>query len=201
MNYYKIKKASENIDWSAIESLEMTNRYLDTPEKLKAFAQICYNDEGIQVHLWAENDDVRAVEKGPLGAPYEDSCLEFFFAPEAGDVRYFNIEFNSNCCLYLGLGRCMEDHTRLIHDEGEQVLSPKASLTETGWEIFYTVPYKLIRRFFPDFEITNGKKIRANCFKCADLTTPANYISWSPVTPVPFSFHKPECFGEMEFEG
>lgn len=200
MNYYKIKKASHEVDWCSVETLEIGNRYLETPEKIKAYAQICYNDEGIKVHLWSENDDVRAVETELLGAPYEDSCLEFFFAPMEGDIRYFNIEFNSNCCLYLGLGRCMEDHTRLIHDEGVEILSPKASLTETGWEIYYTVPYKLIRRFFPNFEITKGKTIRANCFKCADLTTPANYLSWSPVTTEPFTFHKPECFGTMEFD-
>lgn len=200
MNYYKIKKVGQKIDWSAVEPLEIGCRYLETPETIRAFAQIAYNDAGIQVHLWSENDDVRAVEVGPLGAPYEDSCLEFFFAPMEGDTRYFNIEFNSNCCLYLGFGRCMEDHTRFIHDEGAEILSPKASRTDTGWEIFYTVPYKFIRRFFPDFEITKGKKIRANCFKCADLTTPANYLSWNPVTPESFTFHKPECFGMMEFD-
>ncbi len=201
MNYYKIKKVDKDIDWSAVESLEIGNRYLETPDTIKAFAQICYNDEGIKVHLWSENDEVRAVETGPLGAPYEDSCLEFFFAPMEGDIRYFNIEFNSNLCLYLGLGRCMADHTRLIHDEGAEILSPKASLTETGWEIFYTVPYKFIRRFFPDFEIKKGKKIRANCFKCSDLSTPANYLSWSHVDSKPLDFHRPECFGIMEFDG
>ena len=199
MNCYKIKKADAQIDWSLVEPLEMTFKYLDTPAHIKAFAQICHNDAGIQVHLWSENDDVRAVEHGPLGAPYEDSYLEFFFGPEEGDVRYFNIEFNSNCCLYLGFGRCMEDHTRFVHDEGVEILSPKASRTETGWEIYYTVPYKFIRRFFPSFEITGGKKIRANCFKCADLTTPANYMSWNRVDSEPLDFHKPECFGIMEF--
>ncbi len=200
MNYYIIKKVGSEVDWSMEESLEIGNRYLDTPDELRAFAQVCYNDEGIQVHLWSENDDVRAVETDILGIPCKDSCLEFFFAPEENDVRYFNIEFNANCCLYLGLGRCMADHTRLIHNEGAALFSPKASLTKTGWEIFYTVPYKFIRRFFPNFEITKGKKIRANCFKCADLTTPANYLSWSPITSAPLSFHKPECFGIMEFD-
>ena len=78
MNYYKIKKVGNEIDWASVEALDMTNRYLDTPETIKAFAQICYNDEGIKVHLWSENDDVRAVETELLGAPYEDSCLEFF---------------------------------------------------------------------------------------------------------------------------
>jgi len=200
MNRYKIKKVNEHINWSQIESLEMTYRYLQTPEDIRAFAQICYNTEGIQLHLWSKNDDVRAVESDILGAPYQDSCLEFFFSPMEGDTRYFNLEFNLNLCMYLGLGRNLNDHTRLIHPEYKQIFSPKANLTETGWEIFYTIPYKFIRRFFPDFEIVKGKTIRANCYKCADLTTPANYLSWSPVDTKVFTFHKPECFGIMEFD-
>lgn len=200
MNYYKIKRIDREIDWSNVERLEMTNRYLSTPDKIKAFAQICYNGDGIQVHLWSENDDVRAVETDILGAPYQDSCLEFFFSPIDGDIRYFNIEFNLNCCMYLGLGRNLGDHTRLIHPEYKQIFFPKSNLTDTGWEIFYTVPYKFIRRFFPDFEIYNGKTIRANCYKCADLTAPANYLSWNAVSTDGFTFHKPECFGIMEFE-
>lgn len=200
MNYYKIKKAESNIDWSQIDRLEMTNRYLKTPDKIKAFAQICYNENGINLHLWSENDDVRAVETDILGAPYQDSCLEFFFCPMENDLRYFNIEFNLNCCMYLGIGRNLDDHTRLIHTNGAELFSAKSSLTKSGWELFYTIPYKFIYRFFPDFKIEKGKKIRANCYKCADLTSPANYLSWSPVTTEKFTFHKPECFGIMEFE-
>ena len=45
MNYYKIKKVGNNIDWSTVEALEMTNRYLNTPDHIKAFAQICYNED------------------------------------------------------------------------------------------------------------------------------------------------------------
>ena len=200
MNRYKIKRVESKICWSEIESLEMTNRYLDTPESIRAFAQICYNDEGIHLHLWSKNDDVRAVECDILGAPYQDSCLEFFFSPMENDIRYFNIEFNLNLCLYLGLGRNLNDHTRLVHSNGANIFSPKAAITETGWEIYYTIPYNFIRRFFPDFNITHGKTIRANCYKCADLTSPANYLSWSPVDTESFTFHKPECFGFMEFE-
>ncbi len=200
MKYYKIKKEGREIDWSAVERLEIGCKYLDTPPKICAYAQICYNDDGIQVHLWSENDDVRAVENGPLGSPCQDSCLEFFFSPMEGDTRYFNIEFNFNGCLYLGMGRSVSDLTRLIHDDAEALFSPKISRTDTGWEIFYTIPYRLIRRFFPDFEIKRGKTMRANCYKCADLTVPANYLSWNPINPNPFTFHNPECFGLMEFE-
>ena len=200
MNYYRIKKACREIDWSTVERLKMECKYLDTPEQIGAFAQICYNKDGIQVHLWSENDDVRAVENGPLGSPCEDSCLEFFFSPMEGDLRYFNIEFNSNGCLFLGFGSSVSDLTRLILDDPNALFNPKICRTDTGWEIFYTVPYQFIRRFFPDFEIKQGKTVRANCYKCADLTVPANYLSWSPVDPDHFTFHAPTHFGTMEFE-
>lgn len=200
VKHYWIKKADREIDWSAVERLEIGCKYLDTPTEIRAFAQICYNADGIQVHLWSENDEVRAEETGPLGSPCEDSCLEFFFSPMEGDLRYFNIEFNFNGCLFLGFGSGGSDLTRLICDDAKELFSPNISRTDTGWEIFYTVPYHFIRRFFPDFTVKKGKTVRANCYKCADLTVPANYLSWSPVDPDRFTFHNPERFGLMEFE-
>ena len=44
-----------------------------------------------------------------------------------------------------------------------------------------------------------GKKIRSNCFKCSDNSTPPHYLSWNLVEGEPFTFHKPECFGIMTF--
>ncbi|MBQ9785576.1 MAG: carbohydrate-binding family 9-like protein [Clostridia bacterium] len=200
MNYYRIQKAGREIDWSAVERLEIAHKYRDTPPALCAFAQICYNDDGMHVHMWSENDDVRAKEIGPLGYPCKDSCLEFFFSPMEGDARYFNIEFNCNGCLFLGFGGGESPFTRLIHDDVDALFAPKTARTDTGWEIFYTIPYSFIQKFFPNFEIKKGKTLRANCYKCADLTAPANYLSWNPIDPAHFTFHNTECFGLMEFE-
>ena len=199
MRTYSIRKMTD-AGWGVIPVLPIDNVYFDTPEHIRAQAQISYDDEAILVHLSTEERDYRAVEEGPLGSPCEDSCLEFFFCPMEGDKRYFNIEFNPNGCIYLGFGSGIVDLVRLLPDEGAQIFSPTITRGENAWEITYRIPISFVRRFFSDFSIYAGKRMRANCYKCADLSEPAHYMSWSPIVGEPFKFHRPECFGEMIFE-
>ena len=166
---------------------------------IRSFAQLCWDAEALWVHLWTDELEVRAEEAGPLGIPCEDSCLELFFSPMEGDSRYFNFEYNANSCLYLGIGSCFDDLTRLVPEDAEALFAPAVNRLERGWEIFYQVPFAFIRRFFPAFEAKPGKTMRANCFKCADLSTPPHYLSWNPVVGEPFTFHRPDCFGIMRF--
>ena len=81
----------------------------------------------------------------------------------------------------------------------EEMFAPKINKTADGWEIFYRVPYTLIRRFFPDFKVYSGKEMRANCYKCADLSEPPHYLSWNKIEGEPFTFHKRHCFGKINF--
>jgi len=198
MRSYEIRKMKAG-GWAEIPTLEIDNAYFETPDHIKAYAQIAYDDEAILVHLSTKERVIRAVEKGPLGSPCEDSCLEFFFCPAEGDKRYFNIEFNSNGCMYLGFGSGIVDLVRLVPDEGAEIFSPDIRRTEDGWEIFYRVSYSFVRRFFPDFKVYAGKHMRANCYKCADFSEPPHYKAWSPIVGEPFKFHRPECYGEMIF--
>lgn len=201
MNTYNIKKIISAPDWSVIPSLKIDIPYLDTPDDISAEAQLCYNDEEILVHLSTVEKNIRAVESGPIGVPCEDSCLEFFFCPMEQDKRYFNIEFNMNGCVYLGLGSNVIDLVRIVPEETiEEMFAPKINKTADGWEIFYRVPYTLIRRVFPEFKAFSGKKMRANCYKCADCSEPPHYLSWSKIEAEPFTFHAQNCFGEMIFE-
>ena len=198
MREYLIKKVYSAPDWAVIPELDIDHRYFETPDSISAKAQICYSDEAIFVRLSTVEANVRAVETGPMGMPCEDSCLEFFFCPYENDDRYFNIEFNSIGCMFLGMGSNIYKHTRLIPEE--EPFSPEIVKREDGWEITYTVPYEFIRRFFPEFKVFSGKKMRANCYKCADLSEPPHYMAWSPIVGEPFKFHRPECFGAMIFE-
>lgn len=198
MKEYDIKKVREGFSWTDINVLNIDIPYRKTTDEIKAKAQLCYNDKAILVHLSTEEKDIRAVQTGKLGMPCEDSCLEFFFSPMENDKRYFNIEFNFNGCMYLGFGSGLSDLTRLIV-EPDEVFEPEILKTDKGWEIFYSIPYTFIRRFFPDFEANEGKTIRANCYKCADFSVPPHYLSWNKVEGDPFTFHKPSCFGIMKF--
>ena len=199
MKTYEIKRMEKGSDWSDKPVIDIDTPYLDTPDTVKAWAQLAYDDEAILVRLWTEEYQHRATEVGPVGKPYEDCCLEFFFSPMENDGRYFNFENNAIGCCFLGIGSGLSDLVRLIPDTDEDLFDRSVAHFEGGWEIEYRFPYSFIKRFFPDFTVYKGKKIRANCFKCADLTEPPHYLSWSPVTEENFTFHKPECFGEMIF--
>lgn len=201
MKNYIIRRVDGVPYWSALPYIEIDNERRENPHGITARAQICYNDEALLVHLCTKEKNYLTNETDVLGAPCRDSCLEFFFCPEECDGRYFNIEFNANCCLYLGIGSGVKDLVRLLPDNSEaNILAPSVVKDYDGWEIFYRVPYEFIRRFFPDFKVYPGKKIRANCYKCADKSEPPHYLVWNWLEGEPLGFHNTKCFGSMTFE-
>lgn len=198
MKTHIIPRMQFPIDWSGVPSVSICEAYHPDPLDITATGQICYDDRALYLRLTAREKEIRAEYTGLLDSPCEDSCLEFFFSPIEGDTRYFNIEFNPNCCLYLGIGSCIDDLVRLIPENGNP-LSPKAARTQDGWEISYQVPYSFVRRFFPDFRPESGKTIRANFYKCGDLTVHEHYFSWNRITGGKLSFHRPCDFGLLSF--
>lgn len=198
MREYTIVKKGEAFDWARVPELEIDNLLWTEASDIRACAQLCYDESAIYVHLMAKEKDIRAEHTSPIGMPCEDSCLEFFFSPYEGDERYFNFEFNPNCCMYLGMGTNVQTLVRLLPEE--DVFHPRAERTADGWEIFYSVPLEFIRRFFPEFSLESGRSMRANCFKCGDLTVNPHFFSWNPVTSETPAFHRPCDFGLMHFE-
>lgn len=196
---YEILLLQGEPDWDRVPVLPIDESYDDQGERIRAFAQICGAQDALAVHLWAEEANLRAVENGPLGAPCEDSCLEFFFCPMPGDSRYFNFEMNPNACIYLGFGSCIGDLVRLIPEEGFGLFCPTVQTGDGRWDLFFRIPAAFVRRFFPEFSITPGKTIRANCYKCSDNKQPPHYYSWNRLRSWPCSFHSPEDFGVMHF--
>ena len=113
----EIKRMTAEADWSDKPIINIDTPYLDTPESVKAWAQIAYDDEALLVRLRTEEYEHRATETGPVGKPYEDCCLEFFFSPMEGDLRYFNFENNAIGCFYfetLGVFVTCVEETRKV---------------------------------------------------------------------------------------
>ncbi|MDO4489338.1 MAG: carbohydrate-binding family 9-like protein, partial [Eubacteriales bacterium] len=201
---YEIKKKVTNeydeIDWSAVNVADINQVAwgYDQPD-VEPHAQLCYDKDYLYVRLYTKEKEIRAMEVGLHGMPCRDSCLEFFFAP-MGDDRYFNIEFNPNCAMFLGFGTCPDTLFRLEKEiEPEKVMNPVAKRTKEGWEITYSVPFTMVKTFFPEFKPVSGTKMRANLYKCGDLTVKEHYFSWSPM-PEKMTFHNPAAFGDMIFE-
>lgn len=199
MKTYTILRKTDTLDWSQVPEINIEQPCHTGFVDISARGQLCYDDNALYVKLSAKEANIRAEYNGLLDAPCEDSCLEFFFSPIYGDDRYFNIEYNPNCCIYLGIGSSVNDLVRLIPEEGFP-FNPKVNRLSDGWEITYEVPFSFIRRFFPDFSPVSGSKMKANFYKCGDLTVQEHYFSWNKITGDVISFHRPCDFGLLTFE-
>lgn len=198
MREYTIVRRGEALNWANVPSLKIDHLLWTEKSDIVAEAQLCYDENALYVHLSAVEANIRAEHTSPIGMPCEDSCLEFFFSPYNGDERYFNIEFNPNCCMFLGMGTNVHNLVRLLPEDDP--FRPTAKRTQNGWEIFYSIPVEFVRRFFPEFKPKSGASIRANCFKCGDLTVNPHFFSWNPCTSETPAFHRPCDFGLMHFE-
>ena len=196
MREYTIARTYDAPDFSAVEARPIDTLLWCPEVPITAQAQICYDETALYVRLSAQEPNIRAEERGPLGVPCVDSCLEFFFCPIEGDDRYLSIECNPNGCLYLGFCNTGRRIIRLLPDE-VKAIEPVIEMTEGGWSVTYAVPADYVRLFFPAFELKPGATIRANCYKCGDLTVQEHYMSWNPVEVVDPDFHVPAFFGKM----
>lgn len=200
MKEYTITRYTGPESWATAPKLEICEplrpQYANVP--IQAWAQVCYDDEALYVHLWAKEENIRAELHGLLDEICEDSCLEFFFSPIAGDLRYINMECNPNCKVYLGMGRNVQTLVRFVPEFPS--IHPECNYIEGGWELHYSIPYAFIRQFFPEFNPKAGDTMRANCYKCGDKTAIPHCLAWNPVPILPMaSFHNPEAFGLMHF--
>ncbi|MEE1186799.1 MAG: carbohydrate-binding family 9-like protein [Acutalibacteraceae bacterium] len=196
MKHYLIQKFN---GWQNVPVINIDTPYGEKAKGIFAYGQVAYKKQEILVHLRAVEKDIRSEETDILGAPCKDSCLEFFFCPNSDELRYFNIEINLAGCVFLGFGSSVDNLVRLVVDFKE-LFDLKINKTEDGWEVFYKIPCEFINRFFPEFKLESGKKIKANLYKCGELCVQEHYLSWCPVVEQVSAFHNPSMFGLMYFE-
>ena len=198
MKEYTVTRCNGQPDWNTVPALQIDTWMRTDPIPVSAQAQVCYDDEALYIRLSAVEEHIRAELTGLLDEICDDSCLEFFFCPMAGDRRYFNIECNLPGCLFLGFGPNVDKLVRLIPEN--PAIRPQAQRIPGGWETVYSIPYSFIRMFFPEFAPTSGYETRANFYKCGDKTVQPHYLTWNPVPYQRCAFHNPDAFGLIRFE-
>jgi hypothetical protein len=200
MKTYVISHVSGAPDWSRVPSLALENcPWLPNPG-IAASAQIAWDADALRVHLRAQEREIRAEHTEPLSMVCEDSCLEFFFRPDLADERYFNFEANPNGRMYIGVNYSRAYNSRQAPNDEDALFAKDPRRCADGWEIFYRIPWDFVRLFFPGYVPSSGRELRANCFKCGDLTPHPHYMSWNPCTSETPDFHQPRDFGRMILE-
>ena len=193
---YLIRSAGSGPDRDAVPELE-ADRILWLPDcGVRAFGRFCYDPANLYVRLRAVEKNIRAEYTAPLSPVHLDSCLEFFFMRE-GDSRYFNFEINPNGCLHIGYGSGRQNRS-VVSPSGADPFRIRTEITPDGWAASWQIPLSFLRLFRPDFAF--AEKLRANVYKCGDLTEQEHYLSWNPVISAEPDFHRPQDFGIMTFE-
>ena len=200
MKTYTITRVLTSPDWTGVPALQVDEHLWLPSEQISMTVQICYDAQGFYVHMKAVEPHVRAAYTGPLSMVCQDSCMEWFFAPLEGDSRYLNFEINPNGRTFIGIGSARGDNVRLAPMNEEALFQKKVRRTDDGWEAYYTIPVSFLQVFYPDYTMRSGAVVRANCYKCGELTDPEHYISWNPVTSPTPDFHRACDFGTMILE-
>ena len=146
--------------------------------------------------------DLRATAMEDNGRSWEDSCCEFFVA-DPSDGTYYNFELTCIGSLLSakkfnrseGEARSAGVLARVIRHSS----LPRQPYEEKGgifsWMVAMLIPFDLIGMDSGNLP----EKVRANFYKCGDLTAHPHFLSWNPIdTPKP-DFHRPEFFGELVF--
>lgn len=184
-------------DWETVPTVELRHTGWLAESPVRAWAQLCHDDRALWVRMEAEESPVRATLNEPLDQICNDSCLEFFLAPDPSDSRYLNFEFNPLGNLYLGFGSTRPTRVRQIVSSKEQLFRPKPFFTERGWGIVYCIPFDFIRNYYPHFQAIGD--MVGNFYKCGDLTPQPHYLSWMVMhTDMP-DFHRRQDFGTLRF--
>lgn len=156
-------------------------------------------NEGVFVRLEADEPCPRAVFENRDDPVYNDSCMEFFFQPFADDERYINFEINPNGAFLCAVGEGREDRVFL---SGLSSCNPvvNAKITPDGWSAELFIPEQLVSDVFgKSFSVADADYIRANFYKCGDLTEQPHYSSLFPVETAMPDFHRPEYFQKILF--
>ena len=204
MKTYIIKKVNGRpADWSGIEKAKIEiYKWAENDYRPRTEAAICYDDEALYVKFWAYETEIRAEHKNHNESVCEDSCVEFFFRTNS-HPNFLNIETTVIGKQLIGFGK--DRHVRLdvpVEDDVMQIVSSvkdPENYSADMWTVEYRVPFAFLKRFYGDVDVVSDG-LRANLYKCGDLSKYEHYGMWCDIDYLPPDFHRPEFFGEMIFE-
>lgn len=207
-----IPKVKQAVDIAAafgkagIESQEMgvANWQESYPYRPEVKFSVAHDGESILVLYQVHEESVRAEAPADGGHVWEDSCCEFFFAPDA--EGYYNIECNCAGTLLVAYGPGREGREQAPR-EAMALIDRCASLgrqafesrpAEGEWTLALRIPLAV---FFhhPDLKL-EGLQATGNFYKCGDLLPKPHFLSWNKVGVEKPDFHRPDFFGSIQFK-
>lgn len=177
-------------EWEKAETAAVAvTRWAGYENAPKTTFQMLRGPEGISLRMHTDEVHLRMAHTEHNGEICEDSCMEFFLKPNNLRTEYLNFECNPRGILHLGMGSGRED--RVFPNVDRALLSIESDAKEGDWTLKIYLPDSLLLDLFGEI----SGVMKANVYKCGDLTDHVHYATWAEVeTPEP-DFHQPDFFG------
>jgi len=192
----------ENIPLQVIDNVNWEKSY---PYRPTVHFRIAHTNDAILLNYRVTEKSIRAKYDKDNGSVWTDSCVEFFSIP-ADDGMYYNIECNCIGTILIGAGYHRDNRERAP----QSVLNLVKRWSSLGscafeerkgdisWEVVLYIPYKAY--FKHHITSLDGKTVKANFYKCGDELETPHFLSWNPINIEEPDFHRPDFFGQLEFE-
>lgn len=195
LNEVGVEAHIDNVNWRE-----------DFPKFLQVTVHAAHDGERLFLLYNVSGEKLRTVCTHDFDPVWQDSCVEFFVQRDNESTLYCNFECNANGVLLASLHQNREESIKFSTDEMASVFRHASVIHRyekngnqvSDWSLYLEIPKNLLR--FAPKESLSQKILRANFYKCGDLTNEPHFLTWSPIsTPKP-NFHVPQFFGQLEME-
>ena len=198
----ELEKIFATLEANAIDCCNWKASYPYTP---KASFKLFHDGNNLYIKFDVTEKDIHTLVTEDFGEVWTDPCVEFFVSPE-GNMDYYNFE-----CTCIGkmlmawhpAGAAKENASldllttiKRIPSLGSENFTLREG--DNSWSLIEIIPAKAL--FRSGIDSWSGRKMRANFYKCGDNLPTPHFISWNAIDWAEPSFHRPEFFGEIDFE-
>ena len=210
-NPVKIDANWDKKAWRKAPVADILNYMGKEPEfKPEAQVKMMYDKENIYLIFRVKDRNVRCITNKINGPVWQDSAVEFFFAPDSEKpLLYFNLETNCGGTPLMHYNTVPRKESKKLSDDDIKLIEIAHSLPEiidpeisepVTWTLEYKIPVSLLEKYSTVTSPGKGVVWRANFYKIAENSSNPHYITWSKIENPKPNFHLPQFFGSLKFE-
>jgi hypothetical protein len=185
-------------------TLQHVNWKSNYPYKPIAQFALAYTPSALLVSYRATEEGLIANYTHDQDPVFKDACMELFIQPE-NDSIYYNFECNCLGYILMQGGTTLRPRQEAPEDILRNIkrwssmgqMRVRGTKKPTSWEVALIIPYSSF--FLHHIDSMNGRKAKANIYKCGGEKQYEHYVSWSPIKTRRPNFHVPQFFGQLSF--
>lgn len=197
--------------WKNIEPVKIEKHMGGQPKFAPVVeAKMTYDANNVYVIFRVQDKFVHSTVQEFNGPVSENSCVEFFFSPDADHpLKYFNLEINAGGTpLIFYISKPWEEFVKLGNDDISKIeiahslprkVDPEIK-EATTWYIECRVPFDMLKKYSNITKPGPGVTWKGNFYKTGSETSNPNYMTWSFVDNEKPNFHLPQFFGTLKFQ-